>query len=668
MGTVVYAEGESENPTEEVTEKSIEDCEITVNDVTYTGKTAKPKVVVSYEGTTLVENTDYTITCQDVNVGEATVTVKGIGDYTGEVTKDFTIAKKNIKSYKASVENQVYTGEKLKPTVTVKGLTTKDYSVTYANNLNVGTATVTINGKGNYTGTLNTTFKITRKSIKSYKASVKNQVYTGKKLKPTVTVKGLTVKTDYIVTAYEKNLNVGTATVTIKGTNNYTGTLTATFKITRKDISNYKASVKDQIYTGEKLEPTVTVKNLKKSDYTVTYKSNKSIGDATVTVKGTGNYKGTINTTFKILPAQVTGLKVVRNGSTATLSWSKVKGAKGYTVYKYNPDTKTYKEYTSLSTNSLTIKKLSTSKTYYYAVKAYGGKYSSASYSKKVKAAKVPSKVTLKSAAFSGSTSISVTWKKVSCSGYEVDYSTNSNFKSKKTVKVTTTSATLKNISSSKTYYVRVRAYNTSDNSTTYGSYSAKKSIKASGYNSVYASYSTTYSGNADRETNLKLACKEINGTVLNPGDTFSFNKVVGTRTAEKGYKNAHIFSGNSVISGIGGGICQVASTVFNAALLANFEFTERSQHSQRVAYVPLGRDAAIYWGSKDLKFTNTSDYKIKILASAGGGVVSIKFMAYGDGTIKAPKVSLHVSQSGNTFTLTRKVNGKVNYTTRSTY
>jgi vancomycin resistance protein YoaR len=143
---------------------------------------------------------------------------------------------------------------------------------------------------------------------------------------------------------------------------------------------------------------------------------------------------------------------------------------------------------------------------------------------------------------------------------------------------------------------------------------------------------------------------------------------VVGTRTAEKGYKNAHIFSGNSVISGIGGGICQVASTVFNAALLSNFQINERSQHSQRVAYVPLGRDAAIYWGSKDLKFTNTSNYKIKILASAGGGVVSIKFMAYGDGTIKAPKVSLNVSQSGNTFTLTRKVNGTVNYTTRSTY
>lgn len=514
--------------------------------------------------------------------------------------------------------------------------------------------------------------KITDKKI----TKIANQTYTGKEIKPQVKISGLKEGRDFTVT-YKNNKNVGTATVTVTGKGNYTGKLTTTFKITAKNLKGKKITkIADQIYKGKKVEPTVKITGLKNgTDYKVTYKNNKAIGKATVTVTGKGNYTGKLTTTFKIVPNTVKNAKVTRTSTSAVLKWSKVTGAKGYTVYTYNPSTKKYKEYTSTSKTSLTIKKLSASKDYYYAVKAYGGAYRSASYSNRAKASKLPSTVVAKSLERTSSSSITITWKKVSgATGYEIDYATQSNFKNAKTVKVSkyTTSKVLKKISASKTYYVRVRAIKTSGDNTTYGKYSTAKVLKPSGYNSVYASYATRYSRSTTydrtREVNLRLACNSINGTVLKPGQTFSFNQVVGERTAARGYKPGHIFASGSTVSAIGGGICQVASTMFNAALMSNFRIDQRSQHSKRVAYVPLGRDAAIYWGSKDFKFTNTSNTNIKILASAKNGVISVKFMAYGNGSEKPPKVSLSVSRSGNTFTLRRSVGGKVNYTTRSTY
>jgi vancomycin resistance protein YoaR len=219
-------------------------------------------------------------------------------------------------------------------------------------------------------------------------------------------------------------------------------------------------------------------------------------------------------------------------------------------------------------------------------------------------------------------------------------------------------------VKASKTYYVRVRAYKKSGNSHVYGAWSVSLS---NNYSKLYATYTTNYVNNADRTTNLKLACEAINGTIVQPGETFSFNKVVGKRTASKGYKNAHIFTGaNSSQMGLGGGICQVASTMFNTTLLANFDIVERYQHSQRVTYVPLGRDAAIYWGSEDFKFKNTTNYPIKIVMSCKNGKITCSF--YTCQNISPKKVSLKVTQKGKNFTLKRYVDGKVNYTTKSKY
>ncbi len=119
----------------------------------------------------------------------------------------------------------------------------------------------------------------------------------------------------------------------------------------------------------------------------------------------------------------------------------------------------------------------------------------------------------------------------------------------------------------------------------------------------------------ANRISNIRLACSRFDGLVLQPGEQFSYNTVVGERTAEAGFKMAPTYNGTQHVDGLGGGICQVSSTLYNAVLYANLEVNERSSHSMIVAYLPLGLDATVDWPSTDFVFTNTRDYPIKIKA-----------------------------------------------------
>ena len=143
-------------------------------------------------------------------------------------------------------------------------------------------------------------------------------------------------------------------------------------------------------------------------------------------------------------------------------------------------------------------------------------------------------------------------------------------------------------------------------------------------FRDVLAEAHTPHSAVAARTNNLKLACEAINGTILLPGETFSFNKVVGERTAEKGYMEAITFAGGQTKPELGGGVCQVASSIYYAVLYADLETVERDMHFYKVDYVPMGMDAAIYYGSQDYKFKNSSPYPIKIEASVYGGKVHI--------------------------------------------
>ena len=184
-------------------------------------------------------------------------------------------------------------------------------------------------------------------------------------------------------------------------------------------------------------------------------------------------------------------------------------------------------------------------------------------------------------------------------------------------------------------------------------------------YQYVYSSYSLYKSSTYARQTNLRLACKAINGTILAPGEEFSFNDIVGRRTEKKGYMVAGQVGGE----GLGGGICQVSSVLFNAALLGNLKITKRWQHSVHPSYCPLGRDAMIYGTRNNLRFVNDSEYYIKIQAQASGGKVTIKFLTREAGVSPQSDVKLKVTKNGSmSYTLTRSFQGVVNYTAKSNY
>lgn len=172
-------------------------------------------------------------------------------------------------------------------------------------------------------------------------------------------------------------------------------------------------------------------------------------------------------------------------------------------------------------------------------------------------------------------------------------------------------------------------------------------------YGMVAQAVTNASSSSDNRLNNIKVALASINGICLQPGESFSFNEVVGRRTEARGYKTATAYSGGTVTEEVGGGICQVSTTLFNAAVKADLKITERHSHSLTVSYVDVGKDAAVDWGSKDLKFTNTSDDEIYIvcyLNSEKRVVVEIYGKKLADGV---------------TITLEGKKTGSVDYETQ---
>ena len=148
---------------------------------------------------------------------------------------------------------------------------------------------------------------------------------------------------------------------------------------------------------------------------------------------------------------------------------------------------------------------------------------------------------------------------------------------------------------------------------------------KLASITSRIATFSTDYGSisSSERANNIILATKGINGRILMPGDTFSFNDTLGERTAAKGYQAAPVIIGNQVDSGLGGGICQVSTTLYNAILRANINSVERSHHSLPSHYVPLGMDATVDYGNLDYKFKNTLNYPVYIQGDTSDGRVT---------------------------------------------
>jgi vancomycin resistance protein YoaR len=508
-------------------------------------------------------------------------------------------------------------------------------------------------------------------------------VYDGTAKNPAVIYNGITLSenTDYTV-KYSNNVDAGTVKATITGINNYSGTAVKEFKITPIKFDDKKVSVSLEkssfVYNGQSITPVVYVAYnhnylIQNTDFTATYSNNNAPGVATVKIKGIGNYSGSISKTYIILPEKIASVSIKKSSATsAVISWSAASKVSGYEILKFDSAKNAYVHLTHVSNSqtSYKVSSLKNSTAYYYQVRAYktvNDKNYYGEVGNTVFTFIKPSKVKLTSVTLS-KTTLKVEWKKVNCSGYEITYTTDRKFKKGlKKVKIKnpkTVKKAIKKLKKNKKYYVKVRAY-TDYNGVRY--YGDRSTMLSSYYSNVYATYYSYYVNNKNRTTNLKIASKKINGTIIQPGETFDFNKVVGSRTAAKGYKKAHVFTGeNSTTMGLAGGICQVASTVFNTALISNVKIVERHQHSQRVSYVPLGRDAAISGNVQNFRWKNNTKYAIKIKMTVKGGKITCTF--YTCQKAKPKKVKLKVTQKGKTFTLKRSVKGKTNYSCKSKY
>ncbi|MCB6992613.1 hypothetical protein LI177_03815 [bacterium 210820-DFI.6.37] len=311
-----------------------------------------------------------------------------------------------------------YTGKAITPTVQVlsadgKALTEgQDYTVEYEGTgqagkqlICAGTKEAIVTGTGDYTGTITASYKILPQEISKATATIKDQTYTGKALTPNLASiqcngEDLLKGTDYKVT-YENNVNAGTATATITGQGNYTGTKPISFKIYKLISKTTVAAIGAKAYTGKALTPAPTVKygtsKLKKgTDYTLSYKNNKTTGKATVVITGKGVYKGTKSVSFNIVPKKAT-VKTVKSKKTGQLTATCKKDTKasGYQfITAYNSKFTKGKKTVTLKKNTkvtTTFKKLKSKKKYYVKVRAYktiSGKKCYGAYSK-VKSVKV---------------------------------------------------------------------------------------------------------------------------------------------------------------------------------------------------------------------------------------------------------------------------------------
>ena len=335
----------------------------------YNGEAQQPNVTVKKDANSpaLVYGKDFTVGYmpvddaeltdnQPVNVGTYKVVVEGLGNYEGTTNSepDFTITPKSIKKVDVEfVKSWDYTGEEIKPEVKVKDgekvlVEGTDFGTEYANNINVGTATIKVTGLNNYKDVKEVTFEITPVDITNYDAAIDpvSKIYNGVFDEPTLTVRkdgstpALVKGTDYEVSyvlngeEVEEPVNAGTYTVVIKGIGNYKGTVNAenlTYTIEQKEITADMVTVDttEKESTGEAIKTTVTVKDGNKAlvegtDYTVEYTNNVAPGTATVTVKGIGNYKGLVEKTFTITSKYYYVTGVVRYNSGRVIKFAKI--------------------------------------------------------------------------------------------------------------------------------------------------------------------------------------------------------------------------------------------------------------------------------------------------------------------------------------------------------
>ena len=395
-----------------VSKKSLNNGLLTLSETSYVydGTYKKPAATVTFGGKVLQEGKDYTISYRNnLNVGVTTVIATGMGDYTGYTSKNFTITKRAMAGGTVSVASSVsFTGSNITPSVTVKaaGRTLTrgtDYTVSYSNNKNVGTASVYVYGKGNYSGTLSAKFDILPAKQQIQKLETRYKGFyidwaqkgsaTGYDVeysvnanmngaasrhltanKPdTLTISGLTGdKTYYVRVRSYTNRN---GKVYYGAWSDVKSIKTANNDITKATVSG----ISTKAFTGKAITQNVTVKVgntvLKNgTDYTASYSNNKKVGKATVKITGKGKYGGVITKTFKINPAKQEIQKLTAKSKAFFVDWAQKGSATGYEVqYATNSKFTGAKKatITNNKTDKTTVSKLSANKKYYVRVRSY---------------------------------------------------------------------------------------------------------------------------------------------------------------------------------------------------------------------------------------------------------------------------------------------------------
>ena len=456
-----------------------------ISDKAYTGSAQTQNPTVKIGDRTLENGTDYTLAySNNTNVGTATVTITGKGNYTGTVSRTFTIGGISIASATVTgISNRTYNGsaQTQNPTVKIgdKTLTNEtDYTLFYANNTNAGTATMMITGKGSYAGTVSKTFTISAASIADATITgISNKTYDGSAQTQNPAIKFgnmiLVNGTDYTL-SYANNTNIGTATVTIAGNGNFSGTLSRTFTIGGISIASATVTgIANKTFNGSAQTQNLTVKAGSKTlkngtDYTLSYANNTKAGTATVTITGKGNYTGTLSKNFtisaaSIVKAAVTGISnKTYNGAAQTQKPSVKVGGK--TLKNGNDYKLSYAKNKNVGTATVTIT----------------GK---GNYTGTVKKTfLINPKPTKLSKLTAGSKQFTVKWAKQASqtTGYQIQYSSRSDFKSQKTVTVSDAGKTSKSVSGllkKQKYYVRVRTYKIIGKKKYYSTWSAVKTV-----------------------------------------------------------------------------------------------------------------------------------------------------------------------------------------------
>ena len=366
-----------------------------VKNLTWTGKARTQSPTVKLGKKVLTAGKDYRLSySNNVNPGKASMTVTGINGYKGTIRKTFTIsvAVRSISNASVTgVGSKIYTGKAItqSPVVKLDGTTLRegtDYRLSYSNNVNAGTATLTVSGIGNYKDETRVTFQITRRAIR--KASVSglyNKTYTGRRRTqtPTLRYNGRVLRrgTDYSL-SYKNNLNAGTATMIISGLGNFQGTRSISFRISPKSLSRANvASIDYRFYTGSRKTPNPAVRlngtRLRRgTDYYLTYTNNLYVGRATVTIHGKGNYSGSVSKRFTILPHPVSLTRVTPDGNGVRVEWETNNSqTTGYRVeYSTNSSFRSNNYVRTITGSNIghtTLKDLTSGRIYYVRVQAY---------------------------------------------------------------------------------------------------------------------------------------------------------------------------------------------------------------------------------------------------------------------------------------------------------